>query len=209
MTFEKAAKVVTPYLVCFLAGVLLAWKGCGGGKVKPETVTIEKPIPIKSTKEQPTSKGRFVSQPIPIIKPKGVLSTSNEPKSIIHTNTPFASKIALEIDSAAIVNAWLTERLHYDTTATFEGADIRLRWQNYQNQSERLRIEYTPKKVPLKWALGIHANAGLISDFQTRYTPLFGLGLQATIKKTYIAANYGFNGQHYIGVTVGRNIIQR
>jgi len=199
MTFEKVAKVVVPYLVCFLAGVLLAWQGCGNGKVKTETVTIEKPIAVTEYVD------RWREKPVRYV----------DKQIITVTDTIYREKVVnrldtlIRVDTVKIVEAWLTELNKYDTTATFDGADIRLRWQNYQNQSEKLRIDYTPKKVPLNWALGVHANAGLISDFQTRYTPLFGLGLQATIKKTYIGANYGFNGQHYIGVTVGRNIIQR
>jgi hypothetical protein len=50
---------------------------------------------------------------------------------------------------------------------------------------------------------------GLQSDFVENYKPLFGVGLQATIKRTYISANYGFNGQHFIGVGVGRNLISK
>jgi hypothetical protein len=33
------------------------------------------------------------------------------------------------------------------------------------------------------------------------------LGLQSTIKNTYISADYGFNGDHFIGLRVGRNIV--
>ena len=199
MTFQKVAKVLVPYLVCFLAGVFLAWKGCGNGKVRTETVTIEKPIHTTEYVDRwRTDTVRFVYKQV-----------------ISKTDTIYREKVVnrldtiLYIDTVKIVEAWLTELQKYDTTATFEGADIRFRWQNYQNQSEGLRIDYTPKIRDSRFAIGIHANAGLISDFQTRYTPLFGLGVQATIKKTYIAANYGFNGQHYVGVTVGRNIIQR
>ena len=82
-----------------------------------------------------------------------------------------------------------------------------MNWQNYQNRSENLKVTYTPKKVPLKWALGVHGNAGLISDFKTSYVPLMGLGVQATVKKTYFSVDYGFNGQHYVGFRVGRNIV--
>jgi hypothetical protein len=83
-------------------------------------------------------------------------------------------------------------------------------WSNYQNVSENLVINYLPKKVVrANFALGVHANAGLISDFRTRYTPLFGLGLQFSLKNNYIAADYGFNGNHYIGLRYGRNIISR
>jgi len=199
MTFEKVAKVVVPYLVCFLAGVLLSWKGCGSGKVKTETVTIEKPIAVTEYVDRwRTDTVRFVS--------KQVISKTD---TIYHDKVVSRLDTLFLIDTVKIVEAWLTELNKYDTTATFDGADIRLRWQNYQNQSEKLRIDYTPKIRDSRFAIGIHANAGLISDFKTRYRPLFGLGLQATIKKTYIGANYGFNGQHYVGVTVGRNIIQR
>jgi len=186
-------------LVCFILGVLVSWKGCGGGKVKTETVTIEKPVPVTEYVDRwRTDTVRFVSKRV-----------------ITRTDTIYQSEIVNRldtlflIDTVKIVEAWLTELNKYDTTATFKGADIRLRWENYQNLTENLRIDYTPKKVPLKWALGVHANAGLISNFSTEYRPLFGLGLQATIKNNYIAADYGFNGNHYVGLRYGRNIIQR
>jgi hypothetical protein len=198
MTFEKIAKVVVPYLVCFLAGVLLSWKGCGSSG-NPETVTIEKPVYkteyVDRWREKPV---RYVDRQI-IIK----TDTIYREKVVNRSDTIFY------VDTVRIVEAWLTEMNRYDTTVTFGDAYFTLRWQNYQNLTENLTIDYTPKKVPLKWALGVHANAGLISDFSTRYTPLFGLGLQTTIKNNYIAADYGFNGQHYVGVRYGRNIIQR
>jgi hypothetical protein len=192
-------KTYFPYLVCFLLGVLVAWKGCGSGKVKTETVTIEKPVPIAKYID------RWKTEPVRHVETKVITvhDTIYQRETVSRLDTLFL------IDTVKIVEAWLTEVQKYDTTATFEGADIRLRWQNYQNLTENLRVDYTPKKVPLKWALGVHANAGLISDFQTRYTPLFGLGLQISIKRSYIAADYGFNGDHYIGVRYGRNIISR
>lgn len=192
-------KTYFPYFVCFLLGVLVAWQECGSGKVKTETVTIEKPVAVtKYVDRWRTDTVRFVRKEI-----------------ITRTDTIYQLEIVKRldtlflIDTVKIVEAWLTEVQRYDTTATFATADVRLRWQNYQNLTENLSIDYTPKKVPLKWALGIHANAGLISDFQTRYTPLFGAGLQLSIKRSYVAADYGFNGQHYVGVRYGRNIIQR
>jgi len=63
--------------------------------------------------------------------------------------------------------------------------------------------------VGAKFALGVHGNAGLISDFKTRYVPLMGLGVQSTVKKTYFSVDYGFNGDHYIGIRAGRNIISK
>jgi len=192
-------KTYFPYLVCFLLGVLVAWQGCGTGKVKTEIVTIEKPVAVTEYVD------RWKEKPVRYVETKVVTRTD----TIYQRETVNRLDTLFLIDTVKIVEAWLTEVQKYDTTATFEGADIRLRWSNYQNITENLRIDYTPKKVPLKWALGVHANAGLISDFQTRYTPLFGLGLQFSIKRSYIAADYGFNGQHFVGVRYGRNIISR
>lgn len=192
-------KTYFPYLVCFILGVLVSWKGCGSGKVKTETVTIEKPVPVTEYVDRwRTDTVRFVSKRV-----------------IRKTDTIYQSKIVNRldtlflIDTVKIVEAWLTELNKYDTTATFKGADIRLRWENYQNLTENIRIDYTPKIRNSRFAIGVHANAGLISDFSNEYRPLFGLGLQATIKNNYIAADYGFNGQHYVGLRYGRNIIQR
>lgn len=187
-----------PYLVCFIAGIIVAWQGCGGS-AKVETVTIEKPVPkIEYVDRWRTDTVRFVSTRI--VERFDTIYQKEIVKSL---------DTLLLIDTVKIVETWLSEVVHYDTTAPVGGGALRLRWQNYQNFSENLRIDYTPKKQPLKWALGLHANAGLISDFQTRYTPLFGLGLQVTVKKSYFAANYGFNGQHFVGVGVGYNIISK
>lgn len=198
-----------PYLIAFLLGVIVAWKGCGDGanKVVTEVVTIEKPIPVEVTKETPTKDGRFV-QPIPVNKPKGVFSISNDPETIIHTNTPFASDFYIKVDTNAIIDAWLSERVHYDTSIELTSATVRMMWSNYQNLSENLVISYLPKKVAgANFALGIHGNAGLISDFESTYVPLMGLGVQATVKKSYFSVDYGFNGDHYVGFRVGRNIV--
>ena len=98
--------------------------------------------------------------------------------------------------------------VHYDTTAPVGGGALRLQWQNYQNVTENLVIDYLPKKVAgANFALGIHGNAGLISDFESTYVPLMGLGGQATVKKSYCSVDYGFNGDHYVGFRVGRNIV--
>lgn len=192
-------KTYFPYLVCFLLGVLVAWKGCGTGKVKTETVTIEKPVPVTEYVD------RWKENPVRYVETKVVTVTD----TIYQRETVNRLDTLFLIDTVKIVDAWLTELNKYDTTATFEGADVRMRWQNYQNLSENFTIDYKPKKVPLKWAFGIHANAGLLSDFRTQYTPLFGLGLQATIKNNYIGADYGFNGNHYVGLRYGTNFIQR
>ena len=38
-------KEFTPYLIAFLLGVIVAWKGCGDISGKPITTVIEKPVP--------------------------------------------------------------------------------------------------------------------------------------------------------------------
>ena len=193
-------KTYFPYLVCFVLGVIVClwFKGCGGGKT--ETVTIEKPVPVTEYVDRwRTDTVRFVSKQV-IRK----TDTIYQRETVSRLDTLFL------IDTLKIVEAWLTEVTKYDTTASFETADVRLRWQNYQNVSENLVINYLPKKVVgAKFALGIHGNAGLISDFESTYVPIMGLGVQATIKKNYFRIDYGFNGDHYVGIGVGRNIISR
>ena len=184
-------KAYTPYLLAFLLGVIIASKGCG----EPETITtvIEKPVPtVEYVDRWRTDTVRFVSKQL-----------------VTRTDTIYSEKVVtrldtlLLVDTLKIVETWLTEVANYDTTVN----DIRLTWSNYQNRTENLKVEL--RKKPLGWALGVHGLVGLQSDFVENYKPLFGVGLQATVKKTYISANYGFNGQHFIGVGIGRNIINR
>lgn len=184
-------KAYTPYLLAFLLGVIIASKGCG----EPEVVTtvIEKPVPtIKYVDRWRTDTVRFVSKEL-----FTRYDTIYSDKIVIRLDT------MLLIDTFKIVETWLTEVANYDTTLN----DIRLTWSNYQNRTENLKVEL--RKKPLGWALGVHGLVGLQSDFVENYKPLFGVGLQATVKKTYFGVNYGFNGQHFIGVGIGRNIINR
>jgi len=186
-----------PYLIAFLLGVIVAWKGCGDTSGKPVTTIIEKPVPtVEYVDRWRTDTVRFVSKEFVTIR-----DTITSEIIVKRLDTLFL------VDTIKIVEAWLTEIAKYDTTMEQESATLELSWQNYQNRSENLKVTYTPKKVPLKWALGVHGNAGLISDFKTSYVPLMGLGVQATVKKTYFSVDYGFNGQHYVGVRVGRNIV--
>ena len=184
-------KAYTPYLLAFLLGVIIASKGCG----EPEVVTtvIDRPVPtVKYVDRWRTDTVRFVSKEL-----------------VTRYDTIYSDKIVIRldtmllIDTFKIVETWLTEVANYDTTVN----DIRLTWSNYQNRTENLKVEL--RKKPLGWALGVHGLVGLQSDFVENYKPLFGVGLQVTIKRTYISANYGFNGQHFIGVGIGRNIINR
>lgn len=186
-----------PYLIAFLLGIIVAWKGCSDTSGKPVTTIIEKPVPtVEYVDRWRTDTVRFVSKEFVTVR-----DTITSEIIVKRLDTLFL------VDTIKIVEAWLTEIAKYDTTIEKESATLALSWQNYQNRSENLNVTYTPKKVPLKWALGVHGNAGLISDFKTSYVPLMGLGVQATVKKTYFSVDYGFNGQHYVGVRVGRNIV--
>jgi hypothetical protein len=180
-------------------GVIVAWKGCGDTSGKPVTTIIEKPVPtIEYVDRWRTDTVRFVSKEFVT-----VMDTITSEIIVNRLDTLFL------VDTVSIVEAWLTEIAKYDTTIDQKKASISLNWQNYQNRSENLKVTYTPKKTPLKWALGIHANAGLLSNFKNRYVPLMGVGLQGTVKNGYYGIDYGFNGDHYIGLRVGRNFISR
>jgi hypothetical protein len=179
-------------VLAFILGVIVAWQGCGS-EAKTITKVVERPVPtIKYVDRWRTDTVRFVSKEL-----------------VTRYDTIYSDKIVIRldtmllIDTFKIVETWLTEVANYDTTVN----DIRLTWSNYQNRTENLKVEL--RKKPLGWALGVHGLVGLQSDFVENYKPLFGVGLQATVKKTYISANYGYNGQHFIGVGVGRNIISK
>ena len=182
-----------PCLLAFILGLIVAWKGCGVEKI--ETI-IKKPVAtIEYVDRWRTDTVRFVSKKVITQR-----DTIYNDRIVNRLDTLFI------VDTISIVEAWLTEVAKYDTTVN----DIRLTWQNYQNRTENLSVAYTPKKVVgAKFALGLHANVGVISDFNRSYTPLMGIGIQTTIKSTYISANYGYNGQHFIGVGVGRNLISK
>ena len=190
-------KAYTPYLLAFLLGVIIASKGCG----EPEVVTtvIDRPVPtIEYVDRWRTDTVRFVSKKVITQR-----DTIYQDRIVNRLDTLFL------IDTVSIVEAWLTELVKYDTAVTLNGVNVALKWQNYQNLSEQLSITVQENVVGAKFALGLHANVGIISDFNRSYTPLMGIGIQTTIKSTYISANYGYNGQHFIGVGVGRNIISK
>jgi hypothetical protein len=190
-------KAYTPYLLAFLLGVIIASKGCG----EPEVVTtvIDRPVPtVKYVDRWRTDTVRFVSKKVITQR-----DTIYQDRIVNRLDTLFV------VDTISIVEAWLTELVKYDTAVTLNGVNVALKWQNYQNLSEQLSITVKENVVGAKFALGVHANVGIISDFNRSYTPLMGIGIQTTIKSTYISANYGYNGQHFIGVGVGRNLISK
>ena len=193
-------KTYIPYLMAFLMGVIVAWKGCGNTSGKTITTIIEKPVPtIEYIDRWRTDTVRFVSRQVVTVH------------DTIHStiNTTYLDTVFL-VDTVSIVEAWLTEVAKYDTTIDQKNASIQLNWQNYQNRSENLKVTYTPKKVVgAKFALGVHGIVGLQSDFKQSYKPLFGLGIHSSIKKIYISAGYGYNGEHFISIGVGRDLITR
>ena len=189
-----------PYLVCFLMGILLGWKGCGdssGGHPVTQTIEVDKPVYITEYVDRwRTDTVRFVSRHV---------VTVHDTAHDIRVDTLFM------VDTVSIVEAWLTEVTKYDTLVVFENkASVNLKWQNYQNISEGLFVSYNySKSTPTTWSLGLHGNAGLLTDFDRSYKPLFGLGLQGTVRKTYIGLDYGYNSDHYIGLRVGRLLISK
>ena len=195
----QLVKTYLPYLVAFLLGVIIAWKGCGSGSKTAEEVVIEKPVPtIEYVDRWKTDTVRFVRT---VIRTDTVRDTVSKEVRYFVTDTVF------DIDTVSIVSTWLSELAKYDTTVSFKTADVRLSWQNYQNRAEGLKVELDQKLSKSRFSIGIHANAGLISNFSTRHVPLMGVGMQGTVKKTYFSVDYGFNGDHYVGLRVGRNIV--
>ena len=190
-------KSYLPYLLSFLLGVLVAWKGCGGGGTVTETVEVKIPVYVTEYVDKwKTDTVRYVNTRI-----VNVYDTI--------TNNILTVDTIYNIDTVSIVEAWLTEVTKYDTLISFTDASVDLKWQNYQNRTEDLKITYTPKKVAgAKFALGIHGNAGLVSDFKSRYVPLFGIGANIKVNRIYFGPGYGYNGDHYLNLHVGATLLE-
>ena len=176
--------------LAFILGVMVAWKGCGS---EPITKIVEKPVPQTQYVDRwKVDTVRFVRREL-----------------ITRYDTIYSEKIVtrldtlLLIDTVSIVQTWLTEVANYDTTIS----DVRVKWSNYQNRTENLTVQY--KRKEQKFSVGVHGLVGVQSDFIQNTKPMFGVGLHGSIKKTYLSANYGYNGQHFIGVGVGRTIVSR
>jgi hypothetical protein len=192
-------KKVIPYLIAFLLGVILTWKGCGSSEDSAEVI-IKNPVgEVEYVDRWNTDTVRFVKT---VVRRDVIRDTITQIVPDIRLDT------ITVIDTVSIVEAWLTELVKYDTAVTLNGVNVSLKWQNYQNLSEQLSIAVSGQESKKKnFSLGVHANAGLISDFSSSYVPLMGLGIQGTVKNMYISADYGFNGKHYVGLRVGRNIV--
>ena len=177
-------------VLAFILGVIVAWQGCGS---EPITKVVERPVPtIEYVDRWRTDTVRFVRREL-----------------ITRYDTIYSEKIVtlldtlLLIDTVSIVQTWLTEVANYDTTIS----DVRVRWSNYQNRTENMTVQY--KRKEQKFSVGLHGLVGVQTDFVQNTKPMFGVGLHGSIKKTYLSANYGYIGQHFIGVGVGRTIISR
>jgi thiamine biosynthesis protein ThiC len=190
-------KSVWPYMVTFLLGVLVAWQGCGTGTTTiTETVEIEKPVyKTEYVDRWKTDTVRFVQR---------ITVTDTI------TNTIIQEREVLMIDTVRIIEAWLTEVNRYDTTITLADGSLQATWFNYQNLTEEAAFTYTSEvQKATSYGVGIHASIEAQTDFIENVQPLFGVGLHGDIKKMYITANYKYNGDHFIGVTVGRKLWQR
>ena len=175
-------------VLAFILGVIVAWKGCGS---EPQTVIIKKPVP------QVEYVDRWKTDTVRFVRVKYDTVTVERRGERIVLDTLFL------VDTLKIVEAWLTEVANYDTTIS----DVRVKWSNYQNRTENLTIQY--KRKEQKFSVGVHGLVGVQTDFVQNTKPMFGVGLHGSIKKTYLSANYGYNGQHFIGVGVGRTIVSR
>jgi len=190
-------KSYLPYLLSFLLGVIVAWKGCGGGgKVVTETVEVKTPVYVTEYVDKwKTDTVRYVDTRI-----VNVYDTI--------TNNILTVDTIYNVDTVSIVEAWLTEVNKYDTLISFENASVSLKWQNYQNRSEGLFVSYSFKKKPRpSYSLGVHGNIGLNTDFKGFYAPLFGIGANVRVNRIYFGPDYGYNGDHYLNLRVGANIL--
>ena len=190
-------KSYLPYLLSFLLGVIVAWKGCGGGgKVVTETVEVKTPVYVTEYVDKwKTDTVRYVDTRI-----VNVYDTI--------TNNILTVDTIYNVDTVSIVEAWLTEVNKYDTLISFENASVSLKWQNYQNRSEELFVSYSfKKKSQPSYSLGFHGNIGLNTDFKGFYAPVFGIGANVRVNRIYFGPDYGYNGNHYLNLRVGANIL--
>jgi len=187
-----------PYIVCFLAGLLLAWQGCGDGAAKTITQTIEVEKPVYVTEYV----DRWKTDTVRFVRTREVRDTIIN--NLIQYDTIY------DIDTISIIEAWLTEVNKYDSIYDFEASTVRLRWDNYQNLSENLRVDYTPLKQPRKSSFGAHVMIGAIGNFDPDARPFLGIGLYGEVRRTHIGATYGYNlNEHFVGLTIGRTLLPR
>jgi hypothetical protein len=124
-------KKVIPYLIAFLLGVILTWKGCGSSEDSAEAI-IKNPVgKVEYVDRWNTDTVRFVKT---VVRRDVIRDTITQIVPDIRLDT------ITVIDTVSIVEAWLTELVKYDTAVTLNGVNVALKWQNYQNLSEQLSI---------------------------------------------------------------------
>jgi len=190
-------KSYMPYLLAFLLGIAVAWKGCGAsGKTITQTVEVEKPVYVTEYVDKwKTDTVRFVDTRI-----VNIYDTI--------TNEILLRDTIYDIDTISIVETWLTEVNKYDTLVSFTDGTVSLTWHNYQNRSENLFVTHAFKReTPKSYSIGFHGNIGLLSDFKGYYAPMFGIGANVRVNKIYFGPDYGYNGNHYLNLRVGANIL--
>ena len=184
------------YLACIVIGFLLAQIGCGDSTPVVQTRVIDTPEPkIEYVDRWKTDSVRFVQ-------------TNVLHDTVFLNDTTYQVRLdtLYDVDTVKIVETWLTELAKYDTSVAFDGFDIRLSWENYQNRTENLRIAYTPQ--PTRKGLGImmYAKGGLSSDFQSVYRPSVGAGLLFQKNRFIFGADYTYLGEHNINGVLGYKI---
>ena len=187
-----------PYIVSFLLGFIVALKGCGEANTKTitKTVEVEKPVYVTEYVD------RFKTDTVRFVDTRIVNVYDTITNEILLVDTIY------DIDTVSIIETWLTEVNKYDTLVSFDDASVSLTWQNYQNRSENLFVSYTfKKKMPSSYSIGLHGNIGLLSNFKDSYYPMFGVGANVRVNKIYFGPDYGYNGNHYINLRVGANIL--
>lgn len=173
----------------FIVGILLGARGCG--EPEPETITIEKLVPtVEYVDRWKTDSVRYVS--------KSIIETFD---TILSEQIVMRLDTLILIDTVKIVEAWLSEKLNYDTIAQFKSSSVRVSWSNYQNQSERLQISLSSS--PEKLRIGLYARGGVITDFKSSTSPVIGGGILLSRKRFIFGVDYGYSINHQISGILG------
>lgn len=185
-----------PYLACLVIGIIIGTRGCGDSEPVVQEKVIEKPVPvIEYVDRWKTDSVRFVHT-----------NVLHDTVWIDTSTFEVLLDTMYDVDTVKIVETWLTELAKYDTTVAFDGFDIRLTWENYQNRTENLRIAYTPKPTRQKLGIMMYAKGGLSSDFQSVYRPSVGAGLLFEKNRFIFGPDYTYLGEHNINAVVGYRI---
>jgi len=184
---------VPTYVWTFIIGFVIALLIDGCGTSEPEIITVEKLVPkIEYVDRYKTDTVRFAQWTV-----KRDTVIVNDTLVDVRLDTLF------EVDTLKIIDTWLTEIAKYDSTLEFSGGFVNVKWQNYQNLSEKLEVTLLPKKNGRRLGVMLLAKGGIRSDFKSIYTPVVGGGLLIERKNFIFGADYGYSGQHNINGVVG------